>query len=99
MFVFVLLLFTMCPTIEQVTATIPGGVYWCFLLSLIIVVLIMIMIMIIILIIILILILIFSIALFFLFLFLCPNKLLLVLALISFYMSIFWGYFFHQYFW
>ena len=75
-FVFVPLLFTMFPTIDQVTATVPGGVYWCFLLSFIVVVLIMIMIMII------------SIAFFFLFLFLSPYKLLFVLALLSFYMSV-----------
>ena len=43
-FVFVPVLFTMIPTIDQFTATIPLGVYWCFLLSFIVVVLIMIMI-------------------------------------------------------
>ena len=57
-FVFVPLLFTMFPTIDQVTTTVPFGVYWCFLLSCIVVIMIMIMIMII------------SIAFFFLFLFL-----------------------------
>ena len=32
-FVLVPLIFTIFPTIYQVTATVPGGVYWCFLLS------------------------------------------------------------------
>ena len=48
MFFFVTILFTIFPTIDQVTAIVPGGVHWCFLLSCIGVVLIMNMIMIII---------------------------------------------------
>ena len=73
--VFVSLLFTMFPSIDQVTATVLDGVFWCFLLSFIAVGLIMIMIMI------------NSIAFFFLFIFLYPYKLLFVLALLLFYMS------------
>ena len=71
--VFVPLLCTMFSTIDQVTANVHGGIYWFFLFLFIVVVLIMIMIII------------FSIAFFPLF----PYKLLFVLALFSFYMSIF----------
>ena len=73
-FFFVPLLFTMYPTIDQATATatVPGGIYWCFLLSFIVVVLIMNMNMII------------SIAFFFPFFFLSSCKLIFVQVLVSF---------------
>ena len=73
-FVFVPLLFTMFPIIDQVTATVPCGVYWCFLLSFNVVVLITIRII--------------SIACFFLFLYLSPYKSLFVLALLLLYMFV-----------